>query len=226
MNSVSDIQAQLYKDLGIDPNKGETKNSGELGQEDFLELMITQLRNQDPFKPMESGEFLGQIAQFGTVSGIQDLQNSFSDFSSRLFSSQALEAASLVGREVLVPGDTSVHVAGEYTVGSVDLPNSVNQLDVKVYTATGQLVRTINMGAQDGGMSSFAWDGVNDEGQMMPSGVYRFEAETRNGATTTAAETFLSTQVLSVELGRNNNSMTLETRSMGSVDFSTVRRIS
>jgi flagellar basal-body rod modification protein FlgD len=119
-----------------------------------------------------------------------------------------------------------VHVAGEYTVGSVDLPNSVNQLDLKVYTATGQLVRTISMGPQDGGMVQFAWDGINDDGQMMPSGVYRFEAETRNGGTTRAADTYLNTQVLSVELGRNDNSMTLETRSMGSVDFSTVRRIS
>ena len=226
MNGVSDIQAQLYKDLGIDPNAKESKNTGELGQEDFLELMITQLRNQDPLKPMESGEFLGQIAQFGTVSGIQDLQNSFSDFSSKLFSSQALEAASLVGRQVLVPGDTSVHMAGNHTVGSVDLPNSVNQLDIKVYTATGQLVRTINMGAQDSGMSEFAWDGVNDDGQMMPSGVYRFEAETSNGTTTRAADTYLNTQVLSVELGRTDGSMTLETSSLGSVDFSTVKRIS
>ena len=94
-----------------------------------------------------------------------------------------------MGREVLVPGDKSVHMAGEYTVGSVDLPNSVNQLDVKVYTATGQLVRTISMGPQDGGMAQFAWDGINDDGQMMPSGVYRFEAETRNGGTTRAADT-------------------------------------
>lgn len=226
MSSVSDVQAQLYKDLGINPNKSDSKDSGDLGQEDFLNLMITQLKNQDPFKPMESGEFLGQIAQFGTVSGIQDLQDSFSDFSSQLFSNQALEAASLVGRDVLVPGNTSVHVAGEYTLGSVDLPSSVNQLDLKIYSATGQLVRSISMGPQDSGMTGFAWDGVNDDGQLMPSGVYRIEAETRNGTTTRAADTYLNTQVLSVELGRNNNSMTLETRSLGSVDFSTVRRIS
>ena len=151
---------------------------------------------------------------------------SFSDFSSKLFSSQALEAASLVGRQVLVPGDKAIHTAGTYSVGSVDVPNSVNQLDIKVYTATGQLVRTISMGAQEAGMAEFAWDGVSDNGQMMPSGVYRFEAETKSGTTTRAATTYLNTEVLSVELGRTDGSMTLETNSMGSVDFSTVKRIS
>ena len=60
---------------------------------------------------------------------------------------------------------------------------------------------------------------------MMRATHYRVEAEARNGTTTTAADTFLNTQVLSVELGRNNNSMTLDTRTLGSVDFSNVRRI-
>src|SRR5687768_6194672 len=79
---------------------------GDLGQEDFLQLMLTQLKNQDPFKPMESGEFLGQIAQFGTVQGLAGLQTSFDSLSASLVSNQALQASALVGRSALVETST------------------------------------------------------------------------------------------------------------------------
>ena len=79
----------------------QAAREGDLGQEDFLHLMLTQLKNQDPFKPMESGEFLGQLAQFGTVQGLAGLQTSFDSLSSSLVSNQALQASSLVGRSAL-----------------------------------------------------------------------------------------------------------------------------
>jgi hypothetical protein len=81
----------------------DARANDKLGQEQFLKLMITQLNNQDPFKPLESGEFLGQLAQFGTVSGIQDLQQSFQGLAGSMQSNQALQAAGLVGRSVYVP---------------------------------------------------------------------------------------------------------------------------
>ena len=84
------------------PSSARTKNSpDELGQDDFMALMVAQMENQDPTKPMDNFEFLSQIAQFGTVSGIQALQTGLGDLSSALLSSQALQAADLVGREVV-----------------------------------------------------------------------------------------------------------------------------
>ncbi len=224
MSNISSIESQLYNDLGLSRDL-KPVDDGELGQEEFLELMVTQLRNQDPFSPMESGDFLGQIAQFGTVSGIGDLEKAFSDFSSKIFSNQALEAASLVGRDVLVPTDASYFYPAEGMSGSVELPTSANQVNVNIYSQTGQLVRTITLGSQDSGMQPFFWDGMNNQGGQMPAGAYRVEAEMRNGTSTSAVSTFINTTVQSVELGRNNGSMTLETDSLGSVDFSTVRRI-
>jgi len=222
VSSVSDTQ--LYQDLGLSRTL-EAQKSSELGQEDFLKLMVTQLKNQDPFKPMESGDFLTQIAQFGTVSGVQDLQQSFEEFSSNLFSSQTLEAASLIGREVTVPAENGIYVAGENMRGAIDIPNSANDVTLNIYGATGELVRTVHMGQQEAGMVSFEWDGLDDSGTALPTGVYHIEAEARSGTTTAAADTYLNTQVLSVELGRDNNSMTLDTRTLGSVDFSNVKRI-
>ena len=84
----------------------QEKKSDELGQQDFINLMITQLRNQDPFEPLQSGEFIGQLAQFGTVSGIGELKETVSDLANSLISNQTLEAANLIGKNALVPSDS------------------------------------------------------------------------------------------------------------------------
>src|SRR5690554_4565292 len=79
-----------------------SQGKNELGQEDFLKLMVTQMRNQDPFAPMDNGQFLAQMAQFSAASGIGELQKSFEAFQQSMAASQTLSAASLVGREVMV----------------------------------------------------------------------------------------------------------------------------
>ena len=83
------------------------KSKDDLDQSEFLKLMLTQIKYQDPLKPMEGGEFLSQLAQFGTVSGIAALQSSFDVFASSLQSNQALQASTMVGRTVLVPGNVA-----------------------------------------------------------------------------------------------------------------------
>ena len=93
--------------LGLAPAQAAKKDG--LGQEEFLNLMVTQLKNQDPFKPLESGEFLGQLAQFGTVSGLAELKTSFSELAGSLVSNQALQAASLVGRKRDLVASSTAH---------------------------------------------------------------------------------------------------------------------
>src|SRR5262245_56224644 len=115
-------------DLGLGVPKAAPR--GDLGQEDFLHLMITQLKNQDPFKPMESGEFLGQLAQFGTVQGLAGLQTSFDSLSTSLVSNQALQALTLVGRSALATSSTLAVVAGQSVSGAVDLPASTSIVNV------------------------------------------------------------------------------------------------
>ncbi len=76
------------------------KSPDELGQEDFLTLMITQFQNQDPFEPMDNGQFLGQLAQFSTVSGIDSLNSGFAGLEGALRDEQALQAAGILVRRV------------------------------------------------------------------------------------------------------------------------------
>ena len=92
-----------------DAQKQSSRN--ELGQEEFLMLMLTQLQNQDPTKPMEDGEFIAQMAQFTTVEELGGMSKSIENLASSLTSSSALQAATMVGRSVLVEGESGVSIS-------------------------------------------------------------------------------------------------------------------
>src|SRR5687767_1979784 len=82
-----------------------TKKKDQLGQAEFLELMIAQLQNQDPFKAMDPSQFRGQLAQFGTVSGISEMKEAFGTLSDAMRSSQVLDGSAMIGRDILVASD-------------------------------------------------------------------------------------------------------------------------
>jgi flagellar basal-body rod modification protein FlgD len=210
-----------YSKLGFGVPK-DTKKP-ELGQQDFLHLMLTQLKNQDPFKPLDSGEFLGQLAQFGTVSGLAGLQTSFDTLKTSLISNQALQAASLVGRSALVEASTMAVAAGQPVLGAVELPASTSALTVTVRDSAGQVVRTIPLGANPQGQATFIWDGTTDGGGLAPAGQYTFSAEFRSGSTVETGTTLLAAPIDSVKLGADGFSV--ELRGIGEIPFSSVREI-
>lgn len=196
---------------------------GDLGQEDFLHLMLTQLKNQDPFKPMESGEFLGQMAQFGTVQGLAGLQTSFDSLSTSLVSNQALQASSLVGRSALVETSTMSVGAGQSVAGAIDMPTGSSTVNLMIKDASGQTVRTMQLGAQPAGMRAFTWDGLDNEGSAVRAGRYTFEATYFNGTEAVAADTLVRAPIDSVLLG--SDGFTVELRGVGEVPFTAVREI-
>lgn len=201
------------------------KAPGALGQQEFLNLMLAQLKNQDPTKPMDSSAFLGQLAQFSTVSGIGDLQKSFSSFASSINSSQALQAASLVGHSVLAPSGSARLDSAAGINGAVDLPASAGQVTVNVYDTGGQLIRQVSTGAQAAGLTRFHWDGLDATGNAVPAGVYVVSATAQINGKSTAVNTLVADKVNSVNVGANGSSLTLNLSGLGTVDFSTVREI-
>ncbi len=198
----------------------------ELGQEDFLRLMITQFRNQDPFKPMENGEFLGQLAQFSSVAGLSDLKNSFADLSASLMSTQTLQASSLLGRSVLVETDTVQLGAGGTVNGAVELDSSAGRVVVQVVDDTGAVVRRLELGTQPAGMVNFTWDGMTDSGVQAGAGEYTLVAQTVNNGEAAAAPTLIEATVESVTLGAAGRGLALSVSGLGEVDVSSVRQIS
>lgn len=210
-----------YDSLGLTPPAPRAKD--QLGQEAFLHLMVKQLENQDPFKPMENGEFLGQLAQFGTVQGLAGLQTSFDSLSSSLVSNQALQASTLVGRSALARTSALGIAAGQTVHGAVDLPASSAAAAVSIRDATGQTVRTLPLGAQPSGLAGFTWDGLDDGGRPVAAGRYSFTGSYLAGTETVAADTLLRAPIDSVLLDAEGFSV--ELRGIGELPFTAVREI-
>jgi len=209
--------------LGLGLDVPQASRGGDLGQEDFLHLMITQLKNQDPFKPMESGEFLGQLAQFGTVQGLAGLQTSFDSLSASLVSNQALQASTLVGRSALAQSSTLSIAAAQPVSGAADLPTGTASAAISIRDATGATVRTLQLGAQPSGLAPFAWDGLDEAGQPVPAGRYSFTASYFDGTEAVAADTLLRAPIDSVLVGAEG--FTVELRGIGELPFTAVREI-
>ncbi len=212
-----------FLNTGSVDNKPE-KDAGALALEDFMSLMTTQLQNQDPLKPMESGEFLGQIAAFGTVSGIGDLKNSFDSFAKSMQSDQALQGSALVGRSVLVPSSIGAMTADNGLQGRINVAESVTDLKVQIFTETGALVRTIEMGSASGD-TSFTWDGFDDSGTALVPGAYQFKATGTVAGENTAFATATIAKVDSVLVGGANQGLVMNLAGIGAVPFSEAQQI-
>ncbi|MEJ2480192.1 MAG: flagellar hook assembly protein FlgD [Acidihalobacter sp.] len=220
-----------YQQLGLAPSTSSSASgasgSGALGESTFLKLMVTEMRNQDPTKPVDSQSFLAQLAQFSSVSGIQSLQKTVSGLAGSLTTSQSLQAASLVGHNVLVPAKQATLPSSGQLTGAVDVSKASREVVVGVYSANGQLVKQIPLGPQSAGLTHFSWDGTDMKGQPMPAGTYAIRAEAVVDGKAQAMDTLANTRVNSVTLGSNGGSITLGLADgLGSVGLSKVRQIS
>jgi len=200
------------------------KSASTLDINDFLTLMSTQLNNQDPLKPLDSTAFVAQLAQFGTVSGIQSMQASLATLSSSLRASQALSGATLVGHAVLAPGGQGSYTAGGGLYGTIDVPQGASSVAVGVYDAAGQLVRHLAMPAT-AGQQQFSWDGKSDGGADLPSGQYTIKAVANVGGAGQSLQPSLYATVGSVSIGSDGTSLTLNTRELGPVALGSVTQI-
>lgn len=200
--------------------------NGALNQAQFLKLMTTQMTHQDPSKPMENGDFLAQMAQFGTVSGIQDLQKSFGEFATAMGSGQAMQAAGLVGHSVLAPATQGTLETGKPFNGEITLTDSTPNLTLKITDGkTGLEVATIPMDSQAKGQIPFTWDGSNAQGALADPGVYKVEAIALVDGKRVAMETQLQSQVQSVSMGSGANGLIVNLAGGSTVNFNQVKQI-
>ncbi len=199
------------------------KKKDQLGQAEFLELMIAQLKNQDPFKAMDPSQFLGQLAQFGTVSGISEMKEAFGTLSDAMRSSQVLDGATMVGREVLVPSDEVMLQAEGPVKGAIDVPTGTTALQVNIRDVNGTLVRRMSLPTSSG-LQEFSWDGVADNGTRAAAGTYSFEAVANIAGKSGSLEMLMAGRVNSVTIDAATG-LTLNTSNLGSRALSDVRRV-
>jgi len=210
--------------LGL-PQAESNKGQSDLGQEDFLMLMITQFRNQDPFEPLEGGEFIGQMAQFSTVSGITEINQSMSELTESFTANQALQASTMVGRTILAEGDMATLAEARPLQGGVELPFANDTAFVRIYDSNSQLIRELPLGTRAAGLATFEWDGATTDGDTAPAGHYRIIAGMRNGAEEEALATFVGTKVQSVTLSGGGRNAHITTEAGQEISLSQVKAI-
>jgi len=196
-----------------------TGSAAEAGSQDrFLKLLVTQLQNQDPLSPMDNAQLTSQIAQINTVTGIATLNTSVQGLSSQFLQMQTLQGASLVGKSVIVPGN-KIDIANGDGQGGFELATPADAVKVEVLSPAGQVIDTLNMGAQSAGVHGFDWASGNYDNTSNLS----FRVTASSGATPLAATALMRDTVNAVSA--SGTSLQLELARNGTVDYSTVKAI-
>ena len=219
------VEATQLDDSRLFAPPPQREQRSELGQEDFLTLMITQFRNQDPFEPMDNGEFLGQLAQFSTVSGIDSLNGAFEGLAGALRDEQALQAANLVGRTVLAETDIAYFDGSTSVGGAVNLGSAATNVQIDITDASGQLVQRLDLGERGAGTVQFDWDGRNADGDIVEPGHYQISSRVIRGANIESVPSYVRADIESVTLGQFGGAMTLNLAGGDSLSLSQVYQI-
>ncbi len=195
----------------LQDNKKPTETTGkqDLKQEDFLSLLTKQLSQQDPFKPVGNDQMIAQMASFATVDGIGKMNSQFESLNSSMTSNQALQASSLVGRDVLVPGAAGVKQDNAGMAAMLKLPNAIDNVIVRIENEVGQLVRTFEVGPKPAGDSRVEWDGKDENGNPLPAGKYAVKASGLMDGEATDFPVSTYANVNSVLLGKGDGNVLL-----------------
>ena len=206
--------------------KGVTGSSA-LGKDSFLQLLVTQLKNQNPLDPQDNTAFVAQLAQFSSLEGITTLNDTVNSLSGGLQSSQALQASSLVGRSVIVQTNEAYvdPASGKPFNGTVVVKDADSKPVITITDADGEVVRTLEMGSQKAGNADLTWDGKDDDGVLLDKGSYTFTASSKNDTGTTALTTYLPATVNSVTLSKTGGEIMLNLAGLGSIGMSKVQTI-
>lgn len=212
----------------INTRKKKDDSQVEQTQQQFLKMLTAQVQNQDPLNPMDNSDMTSQMAQLSAVEGITQLNSTLDTLMNSLSSNQTLEAASMIGRGVLVSGNTVTLAKGEDSaigIMGVDLQGAASSVQVKIYNSNGGVVQTIDLGAQSPGVIPVAWDGSTATGGMADAGNYTFmiEAKTSNGDAVVAST--LKFGEVSAVTKSSDNSVVLNTTTAGDITLSQIRQV-
>jgi flagellar basal-body rod modification protein FlgD len=200
--------------------------ASKLRQQDFLRLMVAQVKNLDPLNPDPNGEFLSQLAQFSTNDGINSMQASIEKLATSLQSNQALQASALVGRKVLVDSNSwSLGAEGDVKA-SINMEPGLSNLNARIYSQSGELIKTIPLNTPVDGVYEFSWDGTNQKNERAASGKYRVEVHASYNGRGVMVPTMTQANVDSVSLGQNGEGVKLNVAGVGSISLDQVKQIS
>jgi flagellar basal-body rod modification protein FlgD len=208
-----------WQNEGVKPTT--VVNGNDLGQEDFYKLLTTQLSMQDPLKPTTNEDMIAQMTTFTMAEGITSLGDKMDQLTASMTSNQALEASSLVGRNVLVNSSVA-HSDGSGIEGRIPVKSDAQSVVVRVTDEKGAVVRAYSMGDQDKGMMEFKWDGKDKDGKVLPEGKYQIKATGLIDGKSEEFPILTYGNVSSVTLGQNGTGLELNLQGLGAIKLSDV----
>ncbi|HTP63775.1 MAG TPA: FlgD immunoglobulin-like domain containing protein [Geobacteraceae bacterium] len=143
-------------------------------QNDFLQMLVAELQNQDPMNPQDSSQFVTQLAQISQVEQTYNINSNLQTLLNSMNNSTALSTVSFIGKDITAQGSQVALTSGGTAALGFTLPSAATQVTVQIQDANGNTVRTLTQGATAAGASSITWDGLSDSGQTLPSGTYSF----------------------------------------------------
>lgn len=198
--------------------KTATQNAQDT-QDRFLKLLVAQMNNQDPLNPMDNAQVTSQMAQIQQVTSLSTLDTSIKSLGSQLGQLQALQSVSLVGHEVSVPGD-KIYVANGQASASYELDAQASNVKLEVLGAGGNVIDTVQLGAQAQGRQTFTWDAGTKAANDTPLS-YRITAT--NGSAAVTSTTYMHDKVDSVY--SLDGTLKLQLQRLGAVDYTSVAAV-
>ena len=184
-----------------------TSSSGGTATEDrFLKLLVTQMQNQDPLNPMDNSQVTSQMAQINTVNGIDKLNTAIASLGSQFLQMQTLQGASLVGRGVLVEGKQLVMNDSGKGTGGFDLSGAADSVKVQVLNAAGQVVDTMDLGAETSGRHGFTW---TPPSTVTDTSGLTFRVTATSGTANVSTTSLMADNVVAVSAGSDGLSLSL-----------------
>jgi flagellar basal-body rod modification protein FlgD len=200
-----------------------TTRKTQLGQEDFLKLMTAQLSNQDPFQPQSNDQMIAQMAQFSTVSGITQMNATMTNISTQIAENRIATAANFVGKTVLVPGNIALADDSGAISGAIDLPSSATSVIVQIAKENGELVKSIELGANAAGLVGFDWNGRDASGNLVGQSRYLVKATMMAAGKQSEAATDVYAPIVEANVTRAGEAQTFKVGGVGVVNMTDIR---
>jgi flagellar basal-body rod modification protein FlgD len=182
------------------PTTETQAQSQTLTQADFLQLMTAQLKNQDPFSPVDNTQMVAQMAQFSSVAGISQMNSTLSSIADKLGATSTSDALSYVGKNVLAPGSVAYPNTSGGLQGAVQLGSDASAVTVSIADQSGNILKTMSLGPQSKGTVSFNWDGTTDGGQAAGTGPFTITTYAQNNGTTITSQPLVWAPVAAVSM--------------------------
>ncbi len=186
----------------------------QISETDFLQLISTQLEDQDPLDPTDASQFLSQIEGLSEVSSLQSMQSS-------LQSQQLMSGAALIGQTVLAPSTTGTLSSGGTLSGAVQAPTGASSLTVTIANSSGDTVNSFQVAPQSSGLTSFTWDGTTSSGSAAAAGTYTISVSADVSGSSEPVSPLLESQVQSVTIDSSTQALDVTTNN-GTVPLSSV----